>query len=327
MGIITVFTRLFAVAALAFFGINSSQALARAADLTKIINCTGAPANIETTTLTIDLESFSIPAEWSDPGSQYEISTHYVLKVFPSTGSKAVVCQSAGNWGTRDYDMFNLWSGDRWNYPLELRIIVNNFPVQGYAYFNLYMEEEDSGLNQDDGLDLNPQPGTGKLEFSIYPDSQRAYLLRWDGTKGVEVADSTGMVVFGKSKRFIGGGQGSRLLEDVSASIDIKISSSNVPKVGGAIPAPGDKGPNLPSPGQPVPDNPNKEQNCRNYALEAVNWNQMAQQFGCPGLNPPVWSNNHQMHFDWCMLDNNVTTTAFHNGERAKAIQACQQGN
>ena len=126
-------------------------------------------------------------------------------------------------------------------------------------------------------------------------------------------------------------------LDLVPASTDIKISSGDAilppgiagegvmptpgSKVGGAVPAPGNKGPNLPSPGEPVAD---KEQICRNHALEAMNWNQLAIQFQCPGLNPPVWSNDHQMHFDWCMQGNNSDTAAFHNNQRAWAIQTCR---
>ena len=209
MTILTNLSRLAIISALSFSFFSSgatSDAIARAADLTKTINCTGIPADVETTTLTIDLERFSIPAEWSDPGSQYEISTHYVIKVYPNPGSKTVICQSNGNWGTRDYNMYNAWTGNRWNYPLELRIVINNFPVQGYAWFDVWMKEEDSGLNANDWMDLNPYPIFGNLEFNVYPASQRAFLLRLEGENMVEVQNSIGMVVFGRSKRFVGDG-------------------------------------------------------------------------------------------------------------------------
>ncbi len=318
MPIFAILWRLALVGALAVVSIYPTQALARAADLTKTINCAGVPDGVATTTLTIDLERFSLPAQWSDAGSQYEISTHYGLEIFPSAGSKAIICQSGGNWGTRDYDMYNAWTGDRWNYLLELRIVINNFPVQGNATLYIAMREEDDFLSGgDEALDLSPEPGSSRLEIKIYPSSERAFFLR---SGGAEIQDSTHMMVFGRSKRFIGDGSG---LEggDVIASIDITISAANIPQVGGAIPTPGDKSPNLPSPGEPVLD---KEQICRSYALQAVEWNQIAQQLQCPGFNPPVWSNNHQMHFDWCMQDNNVSTTAFHNNQRAWAIQTCR---
>jgi hypothetical protein len=336
MSFFAIAARLAVAGVLAVLNVYPSQALARAADLTKTINCTGVPATVETTTVAIDLERFSIPAQWSDPGSQYEIVTDYVIEVYPNPGSQAVVCKSDGNWGTRDYDMLNVWTGNWWNYPLQLRLVINNFPVQGYAWFNVFMTEEDTGFNADDGLDLNPYPIYGNLEFNIYPASGRAYFLRWDVKGGREIQDSTGMVVFGRSKRFIGAGDGKGRHEDVAASIDIKMSAGDAilppgiagegtmpapPKVGGAVPAPGNKGPNLPSPGQQVLD---KEQICRNYALQAVEWNQIAQQLQCPGLFPPVWSNDHQMHFDWCMQGDNASTTAFHNNQRAWAIQTCR---
>ncbi len=67
-----------------------------------------------------------------------------------------------------------------------------------------------------------------------------------------------------------------------------------------------------------------KEDICRAYALEAVNWNQIAHKKNCVNLTAPVWSNNHQMHFDWCMHGNNYKMTAKSNLDRAEYVQSCQ---
>lgn len=65
-----------------------------------------------------------------------------------------------------------------------------------------------------------------------------------------------------------------------------------------------------------------KDKSCRNYALKAVDYNREAQKHGC-GFKPPVWSNNHQAHFDWCMHGNNSKVAPTRNQERADELKKC----
>ena len=157
---------------------NTPAEAGRAADLTKTITCTGVPVGTETTTLKIDLERFSIPAWWDDSGSGYEISTHYKLAVFLEGKAKTSFCFNAGNWGTRDFPMFNMSSGDRWTYPLGFWLIVKNVPVNGRAALSVFMKEEDDFpiSNQDDFLDLNPLPNGVSIKLNVYIEKMHKWL-------------------------------------------------------------------------------------------------------------------------------------------------------
>ena len=65
------------------------------------------------------------------------------------------------------------------------------------------------------------------------------------------------------------------------------------------------------------------EKKCRTYALDAVRLNQEAQKHHC-GFRPPVWGNDHQKHFDWCMHGENHKYAVNENRKRKAALQACK---
>ncbi|PIE15284.1 MAG: hypothetical protein CSA68_08085 [Rhodobacterales bacterium] len=62
---------------------------------------------------------------------------------------------------------------------------------------------------------------------------------------------------------------------------------------------------------------------CRLYALEAVQDNQEAQKLGC-GFKPPVWSNNHQNHYNWCMGGTKLATVHKEAAKRKTALMQCR---
>lgn len=64
---------------------------------------------------------------------------------------------------------------------------------------------------------------------------------------------------------------------------------------------------------------------CRTYALEAVDANHKAAALGC-GFKPPVWSNNHQKHYDWCMHGDNPLRAGQETKARATKLANCKAG-
>lgn len=69
--------------------------------------------------------------------------------------------------------------------------------------------------------------------------------------------------------------------------------------------------------------NVSKVENCRIYALDAVAANREAAKLGC-GFKPPIWSNNHQKHHDWCMHGANSASAAVHTANRTAALAKCK---
>lgn len=68
-----------------------------------------------------------------------------------------------------------------------------------------------------------------------------------------------------------------------------------------------------------------KEQRCRNYALWAVEMNVAARKVPCTWFTPPVWSNDHESHFTWCMAGNNVVQAPRETLKRGLALKTCVQ--
>ncbi len=67
-----------------------------------------------------------------------------------------------------------------------------------------------------------------------------------------------------------------------------------------------------------------KVKKCRDFALTAVKQNQIAAKHQC-GFMPPVWSNDHQKHYEWCIHGNNHNNTADETHKRDLALQKCAQ--
>ncbi len=73
---------------------------------------------------------------------------------------------------------------------------------------------------------------------------------------------------------------------------------------------------------KPVGANAGSQKNpsCSRYAEESVRQSQMNVQLGAP-FNGPVWSNDFQAHYQWCIQGNNLATTPMHLANREKALQ------
>ncbi len=66
-----------------------------------------------------------------------------------------------------------------------------------------------------------------------------------------------------------------------------------------------------------------KEQICNQYSLDAVTLNHEAQKHHC-GFKFPVWSNDYQKHFDWCMHGDNRKYAVNENKKRKASLQTCK---
>ena len=300
----------------------ASQSSAAADVLEKTVTCQN-PSGAETTTTTIDLHQLSIPAAWSEGGPNYEITTSFSLGVYTGQDSSktGAICADKGDWGTREFRKYNLWSGKWWDYALDYRLVVKNVPLGGMIELRLDLEEQDDSPNRDDHIDINPLfdnlffkrfgeslPKDPGLNLAIYPQRRVAHLR----TSSWMNKDSATTVAFDKPTNFTGAGP-------TSGSVDV------IGRLKIAISADGYRSPGLTNVGKKIL--PMKSDSiCRKYALSAVEDNQKAQKLGC-GFQPPVWSNDHQMHFDWCMHGGNANQIASENKKRKSALQQCVANN
>jgi len=70
---------------------------------------------------------------------------------------------------------------------------------------------------------------------------------------------------------------------------------------------------------------PNSDPQCRDYAMRSVDQYHAAQKAGC-GFQPPVWSSDYKMHFDWCQRGKNRDAAAGHLTGRDAKLKACTSG-
>lgn len=360
-----------ALAAFLFFGAGSA-ALGKASDLTRNVFCKNIPQGVPTGTIVVDLERFSIPADWDEGGAHYEITTVYDLTLFLPDDPFNPLCKYNGHWGTREYPKI-LAQGNRWKYPLDLTLVIHDVPIKGSVDLYIHMREEDD-TSQDDTLDLHPSPVQEFLALRLYPARKQGHLLTGGGIK---LDDPSGLLQFGKSKRFVGDGSRETVLASITVKVDGRenLYSPSAPgdakKVGGAVSCPlyGTEAVNLTveasklgcgfKPPEWSTDYQHhvawclrgnnlaqakeanarrrkelegckaklatsaKDKTCRTYALTAVKHNQQAAKLGC-GFKPPVWSNDHQMHFDWCMRGNNSKLAGNENKKRQQKVTQCQ---
>ncbi len=357
---------------------TSNPAIARANDLDKVFTCKSVPAGVPTTSINVHLEKFSIPAEWSDGGSHYEIANYIFASVHPDKNSVKSICDVDANWGTREFRKYNAWTGNRWSYPLDFNLTIHNVPIDSVIKFHFSMREHDFS-NSYDQIDL----AEGQSVFAkmvMYPSKQMGFVL---DQADKEQKDLKHTVVFGKSKRLSGLGE-PFLGNDGTAigTLDFIITASgsyapnpNIgPKVGGGESSVSCKkyaqvavSRNAEAKKLKCGFNPpewssdynshltwckrggnaaqaddadarrvraindckakmnaaSRDKSCRNYALTAVKHNQQAIKLNC-GFRPPVWSNNHQGHFDWCMRGANSKSAANETNKRAQAIKVCK---
>ena len=259
------------------------------AGLTKTYACQGLPKGIEKTTLTLHLDRFSIPAEWSDPGDSYEIKTTVWYKVYSDAASSVLLSEGYTDWGKKDYRKYNVWSEDRWSYKLGLNLVLKDVPLNGKVEFRIQLVEHDTGA--DDWIIFEPK-GYRTLDILVYPSRNIAILERMPAS----------VISFGKTKRLTGTAIAK---EDVSGTLDLTITQKKDIKVGGVI---------------------NRQSQCDQYGSKSVLQYEEAKKLHCPfNYNMATWSNNKDEHSRWCMHGNNFKMASDSIRRREKELENCRK--
>jgi len=286
-------------------------------------------------TLVFHLNQLEIDDDEGDPGSEFEFRISPVVRVSTfdpadifKYDEKRILCYADNLAWHQNLPLLNLFQGGFAVYPMNKWLVVRNVPRDSLVVLRMELYEQDDTSGDDEG-DFNPDGGYPGIEIYLLPGQQQGYTL------GAAAFNWPPDLAFGKKKRLFGDGKGigdfaagaefTVTMGDppvaVAALYSARVDGSLPPKVGGAIPQQ-PKAPNLPSPGQPVNPAAN-EPACRDYALKAVEMNVEAQKLGC-GFAAPVWSNDHQMHFDWCMQGANATFAQGENASRKVDLDLCR---
>ena len=145
------------------------------------------------------------------------------------------------DWGEREFEKYNAWTGDRWYYLLDFNIVIHNVPVDGRIYFSFGMHEIDNLIfTRHETHDII---GLGNWKLGVYPSKKIGYLFRRleDFHKYNGIDDPTHLVRFGKSIRISGDGTDSSA--DVIGTLDFTVDTADAyasnpgigPKVDGEI--------------------------------------------------------------------------------------------
>lgn len=260
----------------------------------KIFTCKSVPKGIETTTVTLYLQQFSLPRNWPDPGNYYEITTGIRTYVYLNEKSKEFIWSEGVNWGEKKYLIPNV-SYDWNNFHLAYKLIVHNVPFNGKVGFFVSATESDSGANFNDYLVFNKNGDSG-VYIEAYPSKEIAYTVsRRDG-------HLEQLINFGKSKRLVG--LTTKNSSQVIARLDFTITQNKEIKVGGAV-------------------RRDKVGFCRKYASTAVNLIYKLQKFHCRGLF--LWNNDYKGHYDWCIRGHNDNFAVKENIKRENELKKCME--
>ncbi|MDP1669163.1 hypothetical protein [Phaeovulum sp.] len=273
-------------------------------------------ADTETATLTFDPKIFGIDSREDDGGSAYEMQFYVLAEVREYDAGKPgwtgpKLCDFSKGW-IRDLPIPNILYEFN-SYPMPERFVIRNVPRHSIVKL-IFLAEEQDDFARDFG-DFSPDPlGFGDIELTVLTDALKAQSMT--GRRAGQFD-----ITFGQDKRLVGDGKIGINADTFRGMLEFNLGLAiDPPGVGGISP-------NLPSPGQllnpPPPGIVNNEPACRDYALKAVEMNTEALKLGC-GFAAPVWSNNHQMHFDWCMQGANVAAASGENIKRAAALDACR---
>ena len=277
-----------------------------------VFTCPKSAADTQTATLIFDPKVFGIDSHQDDAGSAYEMTFDFYAKVRAYDESKPgwegpKLCEFAKSW-QHDLPIPNILYEFN-SYPMAERIILRNVPRHSTVNIALHVKELDDF--DDDWADFSRYPDDdGDIDIVVFTDTLKAQSMigRREGAYDIS---------FGKDKRLVGDGKhalGS--FEAFRAMLEFNLALKFDANPGANI------SPNLPSPGQPVNPAAN-EPACRDYALKAVEMNVEAQKLGC-GFAAPVWSNDHQMHFGWCMQGANATFAQGENASRQVDLDLCR---
>lgn len=277
-------------------------ALVGPADAKDIVHtCLAAAGSEQTATVVFHPKLFGVDGNESDGDVftddfehlfTYEITvTDYDQKKPGWTGPTR--CSVKGSW-RHDWDIPNIRPEFVMQDP---GAIIYLYKVPRYSKVSLSLMARELDDGADDFLDFDPSPNNGiSLLLDIFVNQKAAQTM-------VGKREGRNDVTLNKAKRVIGDGRiGTSDLEHVRAFIEFV---ANVhPDKWISAPVMGTVKPGV-IPGQAIPGkpDPNDHPQCRDYALKSVQQNQAQLALGC-GFQPPVWSNDHQMHFDWCVQGN-----------------------
>ncbi|GEM_PF-1822165 len=274
--------------------------------------CPKTTADTEYATIAFDPKVFGIDSGQDDGGSAYEMEFYVRAEVREHDEAKPgwqgpKVCDFSKTW-QRDLPIPNILYEFN-SYPMAERFIIRNVPRHSKVEIVFSADELD-----DFATDFG--------DFFSYPDDFgdiRLTIL----TSELKAQSMTGKregqfdITFGRDKRLVGDGKTGINADTFRGLLDFNLDLAFEPSAAPGI------SPNLPSPGQPLNPAASNEPACRDYALKAVEMNVEAQKLGC-GFASPVWSNDHQMHFDWCMQGANVAVASGENIKRAAALDGCR---
>ncbi len=287
-----------------------------------ILDCPGVSANEEHATVVFHPTRLGIDADEDDGlgDMSFEHIFSYTIRVEhydPAkpgwTGPKR--CEFKGAWKVED--MVNNFSQAGWRaFGLDRIVYIRQVPRQTRVSIDFSIREEDN--MGDDYLDISPY-GDRSLQLAIFVDGQKAQ---------TQVGKKSGAndVTLNQTKRIAGNGGG-----DTNAWLEFVAnvhpanwkSQSPLPKTADPNATPGQ--PLKPSPGAtPTKPTPDTHPHCKDYALRAVQQNQEQLKLNC-GFQPPVWSNDHQAHFDWCVQGNNASGIQAETQKRDAQLAACKQ--
>lgn len=287
-----------------------------------ILDCPGVSANEEHATVVFHPTRLGIDAGEDDGLGDmsfehifsYHIKVEHYDPAKPGwTGPKR--CEFNGAWKVED--MVNNFSQGGWRtFGLDRIVYLRQVPRTTRVSIDFSIREEDN--MGDDFLDISPY-GDRSLHLAIFVDGKTAQ---------TQVGQKSGQtdVTLNQAKRIVGNGGGDtnayiEFIANVhpqnwkSTSPWLKLADPNqVP--GAALKNPGKAKSIVPT--------PDTHPQCKNYALKSVQQNQEQAKLGC-GFQPPAWSNDHQMHFDWCVKGNNAAGIQSEIGFRDAQLAACKQ--
>lgn len=283
-----------------------------------VYNCAPGQADtgtVEFHTKTLGVENSMMDGTDSEFDFGYQISVTQYDPAKPGwTGPQLCAFTDRWEWDVDEPNVYN----DMVPFKMGRGMVIHNVPRDARVHYSIFANERDT-FDADDWADFNPSPtGSPRLELDVFVATGEAQTM-------VGAAQGFNDVDLGLVKRIQGDGHMSRDHDHFRAYLDFVVDVAIAPKVGGGLTL----GTGLPDTGQPL--NPNntavssREDNCRAYAIRAVEQYASARAFGCP-TPPPVWSPDHQMHFDWCMLPGNAKLSAQGTAFRDAALTACLKG-
>ncbi|MDP3961643.1 MAG: hypothetical protein Q8Q26_16535 [Pseudorhodobacter sp.] len=280
---------------------------ARAEDI--VWTCPIVGAETQYATIIFDPKLFGIDSRMDDAGPNYEMEFTVYAEISEYDESKPgwqwpVVCDFVTSWQHELVIPNVLYEFN--TYPVPERIVIHNVPRHSIATITFQAREDDDFTDE-------------YADFLAYPDGFNEVSLRVL-VNALKAQSMTGEregefdITFGRDKRLVGDGRAEIALpEFFRALLEFNLSLEFAQPLS----------PNLPSPGQALNPVATNEPACRDYALNAVAMNVEAQKLGC-GFAPPVWSNDHQMHFSWCMQGANAASAGPETKKRAAELDGCR---